>query len=165
MTTQRLAGTLLIVALALMANDVAISSQGDKNPDLASLSDADFKTLTIILERTSCYGTCPAYTVTLHGDGRVEYTGRQNVNYKTKKEERVEISAIKTVVSEFAKTKFLSLPEDYSEEKCTCRRCTDMATALTEISVAGVTHRVKHYYGCACAPKALSSLNRLLINL
>ena len=25
--------------------------------------------------RTNCYGPCPAYTVTVHGDGRVEYAG------------------------------------------------------------------------------------------
>ena len=29
----------------------------------------------VTLERTPCYGTCPAYTVTVHADGRVEWEG------------------------------------------------------------------------------------------
>jgi hypothetical protein len=34
----------------------------------------------IALERTSCFGRCPEYTVTLRADGTVTYVGRENVD-------------------------------------------------------------------------------------
>lgn len=33
----------------------------------------------ISLEQTACYGTCPAYKVTIHGDGNVVYVGNNHV--------------------------------------------------------------------------------------
>ena len=35
--------------------------------------------LRVKLERTGCFGTCPAYVVVIHGDGRVDWTGHANV--------------------------------------------------------------------------------------
>jgi hypothetical protein len=40
--------------------------------------DAAAATL-IAIERTSCYGFCSMYTMTLHSDGAVEYQGVANV--------------------------------------------------------------------------------------
>lgn len=129
----------------------------DQDPDLTSMSAADLKTVTVRLERTRCYGTCPAYTVTIHGNGRVEYDGKGHVAKKGKREGRIEADAIRALALEFAKAKFLTLPEEYLEANCS-RYCTDMTTAVTEVKVRGVTHRVKHYYGCGGAPKTLFEL-------
>jgi len=74
------------------------------------------------------------------------------------RESQIQPDAVRALVSEFAKSEFLAVPEDYSGEKCKCRRCTDMASAITELTVGSVSHRVNHYYGCACAPKALFDL-------
>jgi hypothetical protein len=35
--------------------------------------------LRVTLERTYCMGACPVYSVTVHGDGRLEYNGVDNV--------------------------------------------------------------------------------------
>jgi hypothetical protein len=37
-----------------------------------------------------------------------------------------------------------------------------MATAITELSIRGVTQRVKHYYGCRGAPKSLFDLESVI---
>jgi hypothetical protein len=37
-----------------------------------------------------------------------------------------------------------------------------MATTITELSIRGVTHRVKHYYGCWGAPKSLFDLESVI---
>jgi len=95
--------------------------------------------------------------VTIHGDGRVEYAGKDNVKVKGAREGRVE-GTLKVLVSEFARANFLAITDQYSEKKCACRRCTDMPSAVTEISVGAVTHRIDHYYGCGCAPKLLFEL-------
>lgn len=127
-------------------------------PDLNSLSDAQLKEITIRLERTRCFGSCPAYTLTIHGDGRVEYAGQDYVKVKGAQEGRIEPGAVRALLSEFARAKFMSLPGDYEGEKCTCGVCTDMASAVTKLVAGGVTHRVNHYYGCRCWPKELFEL-------
>ena len=160
MTRQRvLIAVFLVVIFSSLAPRHAKGKPGSQTPDLTAWSDDDLKTLTIRLERTQCYGSCPAYAVAIHGDGRVEYVGKQHVKVKESRNGRLDPGAVKTLASKFAAAKFLSLPEDdYSESKCKCRRCTDMASAVVEISVGSVSHRVNHYYGCACPPKALFDL-------
>jgi Domain of unknown function (DUF6438) len=156
MGLQRLFALLPLVLTCLIQPSQGYLRNDDQ--DLSSLSDADLKTVVIQFERTVCFGTCPAYTVTVHGDGNVQYVGKDHVKVKGAKEETIDAAIIKNLMSEFARAKFLSLPEDYTEEKCKCRRCTDMPSAITEISVRGTKHRVNHYYGCGCAPKALFDL-------
>ena len=139
----------------------SISAQTAQTADLSLLSDDELKAVVISLERTRCYGNCPAYVLTIHGDGRVEYVDKEvnkgKVGAKGPQQGTVDVSAIKTLVSAFAHIKFLSLP-DYLLEKCTCRQCTDLPSAITEIVVRGKTHRVKHDYGCGCAPKEMFEL-------
>ncbi len=157
MTLRRSFTLALLVVAAFITIRIALARQNSQTPDLSSLSDADRKAVTIRFERTLCYGSCPAYTVTVHGDGRVEYAGKKYVKTTGAQEGRIEPAAIKALVAEFTRAKFLTLP-DYAEEKCACRRCTDMPSAVTEIAAGSVTHRVNHYYGCSCAPKALFEL-------
>jgi hypothetical protein len=150
--------SLLIVVPSLLVIKTASGNSGDETPNLSSLSDADLKTVTVRLERIGCLGFCPAYTVTIHGDGRVVYNGKSHVKQTGTREGRIEMDTIRTLGAEFAKAKFWALPEEFSEAHCTGRYCTDMATAVTELTLRGVTHRVKHYYGCGSAPKALFDL-------
>lgn len=152
-----LAQVVVLVASLLMGVNTSSGHPGDENPDPNSVSDDDLKTVTVRLERTGCYGTCPAYRLTIHGDGRVEYDGQNYVKEKGTREGRAEIDKVKTLVSEFVRANFVALSEGYSEAKCS-RYCTDMPTAVTELSLKGATHRVKHYYGCGGAPKALFDL-------
>ncbi len=150
---------LALVALAPLLIGVTTASgrPGNEIPDLNSLSDEDLRTVTVLLERTKCYGICPAYRLTIHGDGRVEYEGRDYVKEKGTREGHLDTDRVKALISEFAGANFVALSEGYSEAKCS-RYCTDMPTAVTELSVRGVTHRVRHYYGCGGAPKALFDL-------
>jgi hypothetical protein len=157
MSFQRhFAVSILIASLSLLAVKSGLG-HGEQTPDLGSLSEADLKTVTIQLERVGCYGTCPAYSITIHGDGRVEYTGNRHVKETGSREGRIEPDKIRELLSQFGKTKFWDLAEDYSRANCG-RYCTDMATAVTGVTVKGATHRVKHYYGCANAPKSLFEL-------
>jgi hypothetical protein len=127
--------------------------------DLDALSDDAIARLTLRFERTRCYGDCPAYTVVLHGDGRVEYNGLEHVKVVGSASGHVEPTAIRELVAMLQRVKFTSMGEQqYTAEQCACRRCTDMSTAITEVSVGDGTHRVEHYYGCGCAPESLFDL-------
>ncbi len=87
----------------------------------------------------------------------MEYDGKGYVTEEGTREGRIEAEAIKALVTGFAKAKFLALSEEYTQANCS-RFCTDMATTSTELSVKGVTHHAKHYYGCGGVPKALFEL-------
>jgi hypothetical protein len=150
--------SLLMAALSLLVIKSALGHSGDQTPELSSLSDTDLKTVTIQLGRTGCYGNCPAYSITIHSDGRIEHNGKRHVKEMGTREGRIETDKIRALASVFAKVKFWGLAEDYSAAKCKGRVCTDMATAITELSIRGVTHRVKHLYGCGSAPKSLFDL-------
>ena len=152
----------LIIGVSLLVLKLAIAHGGAQAPDLSSLSEADLKTITIQLERTGCYGSCPAYSVTIHGDGRVEYNGTGHVKEMGSRTGRIEMDKIKSLASAFAKIKFWGLAQDYSRANCNGRVCTDMTTAITEFSVAGASHRVSHYYGCGNAPRSLFDLESLI---
>lgn len=158
MAFQRLFATgSLIVGLLLLVLKLTPGQGTNKAPDVTSLSDDDLKTLTIQLERSACYGVCPAYSVTIHGDGRVEYNGKSHVKETGAHVGQIATEKIKALALEFTKAKYWELDEDYSGKKCK-GFCTDMATAVSEIKVKGVTHRVKHYYGCGGVPKSLLEL-------
>jgi hypothetical protein len=157
MPFQRGACLIPVCTIALFLVVVLSARATDEDPGLNSLSDAETKTLIIRLERVGCYGTCPAYTITIHGDGRLEYEGKGHVMEKGERQGRVEMDVIKALVMEFTNAKFWTLPAEYSDKNCS-RYCTDMATAVTELSVKGASYRVRHYYGCGGAPKALFDL-------
>jgi len=148
--------SVLVTGLSLLLVKSGLGN-GEQTPDLSSVSDADLKTATIQLERVGCYGTCPAYSITIHGDGRVEYTGNGHVKETGPREGRIESDKVREILTQFAKAKYWDLAEDYSRAKCG-RYCTDMATAVTAVTVKGATHKVKHYYGCGNAPKSLFEL-------
>ena len=157
MIFQRLLRKMPLLVVCLLLAVKAVSRATDGNLDLSSLPDGDLNAMTVRLERLGCYGDCPAYTLTIHGDGRVEFNGKSHVAQLGAHESRVDADVIKALAGEFAKAKFLGLPEEYSGQNCS-RYCTDMPTVITELSVKEVTHRVKHYYGCGGVPKALFEL-------
>ena len=128
-----------------------------QTPQPGNLTDSELREVMVRLERTNCYGNCPAYKLTIHGDGRVEYEGADNVTVKGKKEATIAPADVKQIVSEFDKAGYFSI-QQFTEEKCSCTICTDMPTTITEIQIKGVSHRVEHYVGCRCAPKTLWDL-------
>src|SRR5215472_19208649 len=130
-----------------------------QSPDLASLSDSDLKSVTIRMERKGCLGECPEYTIVINGDGKVEYEGRHNVKVKGTRQGKADRETIKWLIGVLAHAKFMEVADDYSANDCHCRRfCTDMPSAVSEVSVGSASHRVWHYYGCTCAPESLSDV-------
>ena len=115
--------------------------------------------LKITLERTACYGTCPAYKLTITADGAVVFEGRHFV----KKEGATINSAIsqerlKQLMAEFDRVKFFSLEDDYSETRLSCP--TDQPSAITSIRINGKSKTINHYLGCLepKVPKGLTEL-------
>jgi hypothetical protein len=71
--------------------------------------------VSIALERTVCYGTCPAYTVTIAGDGRITYQGKRFVAVVGPREDRVAMEKVAALLNEFLKARFFDARDVYDE--------------------------------------------------
>jgi hypothetical protein len=149
----------LIILVVAVITVLAFVTQQTSQP--SKLAEGELKDVVITFERTSCYGSCPAYKLTIYGDGRVEYEGANNVKLKDKKEGRLQAAEVRNLVSEFDKANYSGI-KSYTEDNCSCTLCTDMPTAITEFRAKGMSHRVEHYYGCRCAPKELFELEETI---
>jgi hypothetical protein len=113
----------------------------------------DWKSLRITLRRTVCYGTCPDYSVEIHGDGSVVYTGNSHVAVKGKQQGQLTQDELRQLVSLFRTADFYSLRDTY---RCSV---TDNPTYTTSISINGRTKTVLDYVGREIGmPQAVTDL-------
>lgn len=110
---------------------------------------SEFENVVITLERTVCFGRCPAYKVTLYGDGRVEYEGTRFVQVTGTMATKISQERVKELVTEFNRIDYFSLQDTYDAP------VTDLPTTITSITVDGRTKKVENYYG---GPKSLTEL-------
>jgi hypothetical protein len=94
----------LAVALAFLA----VSASPAQTVDLGSLSDNDLKAVVIHLERTRCFGNCPAYVLTIQGDGSVEYLDKEKPGIKDPQKGKIDSGELKALVAEFARVNALT---------------------------------------------------------
>jgi hypothetical protein len=97
-----IATALLIPLFAVWAptNAVAVSHP----QDLAALK--------IELVRGPCFGSCPQYTITVQGDGRVEYLGRQgHSRLESRKLGKIERAKIVQILQTLDKVRFMTLDD------------------------------------------------------
>ncbi len=148
----------ILSTLLFLAGLASLTTAQTTAPALDSLSADQLNGTLITFERTGCYGNCPAYKLTIHGDGRVEYDGVKDVKVTGKKTGTIDEAGLRTILAAFSTAKFFSVGDDVGAKACSCRQCTDMPTVITSISVAGAKHNVDHYHGCGCASKELWDL-------
>lgn len=111
----------------------------------------------VTLERTICYGTCPAYQLTIAGDGAVSYVGKQYVKVVGPASSRIAVSDVQRLVELMMEASYFELTVP---EECPDGIVTDASTAITSLTWAGQTHVIENYYGNACAPEVLGTLER-----
>lgn len=102
----------------------------------------------ITLERTVCFGTCPAYKLTIFDDGKVVYEGKEFVKHKGRAEGRITKTALEELVHEFERINYFSLADYYQEGQNCPEAWTDNPSATTSLNWKGKTKVVLHYQGC-----------------
>ena len=103
----------------------------------------------ITLERTACFGQCPAYKLTIFGEGKVVYEGTSFVNATGTQASQISQDKIKELVGEFYQIGYFALKDKYDAP------ITDLPTTITSITLGGRTKKVVNYHG---APKKLVEL-------
>lgn len=103
----------------------------------------------ITLERSTCFGTCPSYTLRLDGTGKVDYNGRDFVAVKGAQTGQVTTEAFKALVDEFFTIGYFSLQDSFDSD------ITDVPHCITSIDVDGQQKRIFDRDG---GPEALRKL-------
>jgi hypothetical protein len=80
-----------------------------RNYSLLNAKDRD--STKIELHRTACFGSCPAYTVTVHGDGQVDYLGQMSVKECGKRSDSISKGQVTDIFRELDRAHFFALED------------------------------------------------------
>jgi len=115
----------------------------------------------ITLQRTECFGTCPAYAVSASSDGRILYRGDRHVAAVGLREATASVQEMQRLLDAVDAAKFDELRGDYSLYGNDCERfATDNPTQIITVVRDGKEKRVEYYFGCSGA-KIDADLTRL----
>jgi hypothetical protein len=101
----------------------------------------DLKGVKIELSRTVCFGRCPAYSVTIQGDGRILFNGESFVAIPGKHDAQISSEAVSALVRRFEKARFFEAGDKY------VATVTDNPTYTLTLTVGGKTKSVTDYVG------------------
>ena len=103
----------------------------------------------IVLERSLCFGTCPAYRLSLARTGRVHFESRNPGDSGRTASDSIAPEAISRLLWRAVDIGFFDLPELIERDR---RLCPDSATdhphATVTIFLVGTPKRVRDYLGC-----------------
>jgi ankyrin repeat protein len=117
----------------------------------------DWSTLKITLERTQCYGDCPAYSVEIDTDGTVHYDGLSYVAIPGHHTAKIPQAAIRALYDAFQKADFFWLFDDYAAN------ITDNPSYTISISFDGDAKIIHDYVGLTVGmPKEVTDLEHMI---
>jgi uncharacterized protein DUF6438 len=119
-----IAATALAGAVWRPARNVAISYPLEPN------------SLNVVLDRGPCFGLCAAYTITLRGDGEVEYAALGRTGIPIKKSGTIQPEKVTQILQALDKAKFMTL------EERAFFWAFDTPSVAVQVSVGGKTKRV-----------------------
>ena len=107
----------------------------------------------ITLARTVCFGFCPAYTVTITGDGQVTYVGGAFVNVMGEQRANISPSEVQSLLRRFDAVHFESLSDAYRAQ------VSDLPTYTIVLERNGHRKAVVDYGGLSAGmPEAVRDL-------
>ena len=130
-----------------MAQDAPPSDHGTSTVHYASAPDSVF----FLLRRTPCFGTCPAYTITILGDGRASYSGNAHVERLGEYTGRVEEAMMQALYERAKEIGFFKLEDRYDGQ------VTDLPSTIIRVSADGHDKRVVVRVGPPAAFKRYAS--------
>jgi len=112
--------------------------------------------LTVHMKRTRCYGSCPAYEVTIASDGSVRFVGEEfvTVDQATGHISRDQLRALSQLIDA---AHFFELHDRYVDAGCKSV-WTDSPTTTIDITRDGRKKSIERYHGCEGAPLELDEL-------
>lgn len=115
----------------------------------------DFSNDTVMLQRTICYGQCPAYKVVVLGSGKVEFEGFKFSKTQGKVSVDIPLDSAKALISEIEQSEFFSWKDEYRNQEVT-----DLASTFVTVVLGGNKKVINHYNGDKSAPSALVKIEK-----
>ncbi|MGC0773498.1 MAG: DUF6438 domain-containing protein, partial [Candidatus Acidiferrum sp.] len=112
------------------------SGAGRTFPTLAELTEFSIK-----LSRSGCYGTCPIYTVVIHGDGKIEFHGGHYVSIPGDHQGRIAPEAAARLLERFRAAEFFEFKDKYVAS------VTDNPTYCLELAIGAKRKTITDYVG------------------
>ena len=114
----------------------------------------------IKLERTSCFGPCPVYSVTIDGKGNVTYEGKKFVRVPGRQSDQIPVSRVAELAATVERIRFFDLNDEYRvirNADGTTTMVTDLPTTFVTVTRGGQTKSIEDYVG---APESLKELEK-----
>jgi len=113
----------------------------------------------IVLERTLCFGTCPAYRLSVSRTGAVNFASRNPRDESRRAADTIPALQFQWILTRALVTDFLALPDRIADDTHFCpNRATDHPTAIVTVFMPNRVKRVEDYYGCYWAPVGLREM-------
>ena len=140
-------------SLALLLSVVACSVAQTQEQVSARLQPASTSVAdSIVLERTPCFGTCPAYRLRLAGTGRVTFVSRTRGDAGRTAGDSVTPASVADLLHDAEAMGFFELPNVIAADPRLCpARATDHPTVSVTIYRSVGAKRVEDYHGCYAA--------------
>lgn len=114
----------------------------------------------IRLQRTSCFGPCPVYTITIDARGTVTYEGERFVRVVGRRTAQIDRAVVAELLSRVERIRFFEMRDAYrviENPDGTVGTATDLPTKFVSVTVHGRTKKVEDYLA---APDALADFER-----
>lgn len=102
----------------------------------------------IVLERTICYATCPAYRLRLDATGRIHFQSRNPGEEVPPATDSISPEGVVFLQREATRIGFFALPPQLEGTDLCRDRATDHPTATVTMFTTAGAHAVRDYHGC-----------------
>lgn len=137
-------------AASLLALTLVVACRAAPTPGTApGATRAD----SLVLERTRCFGFCPAYRLSLRADGRVSFVSLVPRDSSLTFADSIAPDQVSWLVQQADRIGLAKLPPVIAEDSSLCTvRATDHPTVTVALYRPGATRRVVDYRGCYAGP-------------
>ena len=153
---MRAAAGVMLVCLAAGCRPHPPAAEDGATPPAPAANQAPHPAAdSIVLERTRCFGLCPAYRLSIARSGAVHFESRNPGDSTRAVSTTPSPGAFEALVRQAEALRFWSLPDQIAGSALCKQRATDHPGAATTIFGRGGSKRVDDYLGCFDAPQAL----------
>jgi hypothetical protein len=131
------------VFCSVLTTACARKPENSEAQDLRSSSEPD----SLVLERTPCFGTCPAYRLRVSNTGEVLFFATDDPTEIVR--DTVAVTTLAELTTRAREIGFFALPAEISKDSVLCHKpATDHPTVTTTFFAQSQTKTVVDYHGC-----------------
>lgn len=115
----------------------------------------DVSDCSVVIQRTTCFGTCPVYVMTILGNGKVEFEGGRFVEAIGNHTTEIPVDSMRALIHQIDTCGWFDLKDAYKEYSIT-----DAPAVKTVVTMGKRTKTIEHYTGDLTAPAILKIIER-----